>query len=44
VKIWRNQNTPFDTYKDLSKEDGMRFVEKYESKNFAMNSEYMQWL
>jgi hypothetical protein len=41
VKIWRNQNTPFDTYKDLSKEDGMRFVENYESKNFAMNSEYM---
>jgi hypothetical protein len=21
VKIWRNQDTPFDTYKDLSEED-----------------------
>jgi hypothetical protein len=43
VKIWRNQGTLFDTYKDLS-EDWMRFIEKWESKNFAMNSEYMQWL
>jgi hypothetical protein len=44
VKIWKNQDTPFDTYKDLSEEDWVRFVEKYESKNFAVNSEYMQWL
>jgi hypothetical protein len=43
VKIWRNQGTLFDTYKDLS-EDWMRFIEKWESENFAMNSEYMQWL
>jgi hypothetical protein len=44
VKIWSNRNTPFDTYKDLSEEDWARFVEKYKSENFAMNSEYMQWL
>jgi hypothetical protein len=31
-------------YKDLSEEYYARFVEKCESKNFAMNSEYMQWL
>jgi hypothetical protein len=44
VKIWRNQGTPFDTYKDLSKEDWTRFVEECESENFTMNSDYMQWL
>jgi hypothetical protein len=44
VKIWRNQDTPFATYKDLSKEDWARFVEKCESENFAANSEYMMWL
>jgi hypothetical protein len=44
VKIWRNQDIPFATYKDLSEEDWSRFVEKYESKNFVVNSEYMQWL
>jgi hypothetical protein len=44
VKIWRNQDTPFATYKDLSKKDWSRFIEKCESKNFAMKSEYMQWL
>jgi hypothetical protein len=43
VKIWRNQGTLCDTYKDLS-EDWMRFIEKWESENFAMSSEYMQWL
>jgi hypothetical protein len=42
VTIWRNQDTPFATYKDLSEEDWSRFVEKCESENFAMNSEYMQ--
>jgi hypothetical protein len=44
VKIWRNQDTPFDTHKDLSEEDWVSFVEKCESENFAVNSEYMQWL
>jgi hypothetical protein len=44
VKIWRNQDTPFVTYKDLSEEDWARFVEKCEFENFAVNSEYMQWL
>jgi Fe2+ transport system protein B len=44
VKIWRNQDTPFATYKDLSEEDWSRLVEKCESENFAVNSEYMQWL
>jgi hypothetical protein len=42
VKIWRNQDTPFATYKDLSEEDWVRFVEKCESENFAMNGEYMK--
>jgi hypothetical protein len=44
VKIWRNQDTPFATYKDLSEEDWLRFVEKCELENFVANSEYMQWL
>jgi hypothetical protein len=44
VEIWRNQDTPFNTYKDLSEEDWMRFIKMCESKNFAKNSEYMQCL
>jgi hypothetical protein len=28
LKIWRDQDAPFDKYKDLSKEDWARFVEK----------------
>jgi hypothetical protein len=44
LKIWRNQDTPFNMYKDLSEEDWVRFVEKFKSENFAVNSEYMQWL
>jgi hypothetical protein len=28
----------------LSEEDWTRFVEKCESDNFPMNSEYMKWL
>jgi hypothetical protein len=44
VKIWRNQDTPFATYKDLFEEDTARFVEKCELENFSMNSEYMKWL
>jgi hypothetical protein len=44
VKIWRNQDNPFDMYKDLSEEDWARFVEKCKSENFTANSEYMQWL
>jgi hypothetical protein len=43
VKIWKQQNTPFATYKDLFEEDWTRFAEKCESQNFAMNSEYMKW-
>jgi hypothetical protein len=44
VKIWRDKDSPFDMYKDLSKEDWTRFVEKCESENFVVNSQYMQWL
>jgi hypothetical protein len=44
MKIWRDQDTPFDKYKDLSKEDWMIFIEKCESENFVANSQYMQWL
>jgi hypothetical protein len=44
VKIWRDQDTPFRKYKDLIKEDLVRFVEKCKSEHFVMNSEYIQWL
>jgi hypothetical protein len=44
VKIWRQQNTPFATYKDLSDEDWGRFAKECRSQNSAMNSEYMKWL
>jgi hypothetical protein len=44
VKIWRNQNTHFHMYKDVKKEDWARFVEKCESKHFAVERWYMQWL
>jgi hypothetical protein len=44
VKIWRNLDTPFNTYKDLSEEDWARFLEKCESKNFSVDSEYIKWL
>jgi hypothetical protein len=44
MKIWRDQDTPFDKYKDLSKEDWTIFIEKCESENFVANSQYMQWL
>jgi hypothetical protein len=30
VKIWRNQDTPFDMYKYLPEEDWVRFVEQCE--------------
>jgi hypothetical protein len=30
VKIWRNQDTPFDMYKYLLEEDWVRFVEQCE--------------
>jgi hypothetical protein len=29
VKIWRIHDTPFGTYKDVTEEDWVRFVEKY---------------
>jgi hypothetical protein len=44
VKIWRDQDTPFRKYKDLTKEDWARFVEKCESEHFAVNNEYIQLL
>jgi hypothetical protein len=28
----------------VAKEDWMRFVEKYESEHFVVESQYMQWL
>jgi hypothetical protein len=28
MKIWRNRDSPFNTYKDLLEEDCARFVEK----------------
>jgi hypothetical protein len=44
VKIWRNQDTPFRKYKDVIKEEWVRFIEKCESEHFAVESQYMQWL
>jgi hypothetical protein len=44
VKLWRKNQSPFRTYKELREEDWARFVEKCESENFAVNSQYMQWL
>jgi hypothetical protein len=44
VKIWRNQDTPFRKYKDVTKEDWVRFVEKCKSEHFTAESQYMQWL
>jgi hypothetical protein len=41
VKIWRNQDTPFCKYKDVTKEDWVRFVEKCDSEHFAAESQYM---
>jgi hypothetical protein len=38
VKIWRNQDTPFLKYKDVTKEDCARFVEKCESEHFTVES------
>jgi hypothetical protein len=44
VKIWRDQDTLFRKYKDVTKEDWVRFVEKCESEQFATESLYLQWL
>jgi hypothetical protein len=35
---------PFRKYKDMIKEDCVRFVEKCESEQLAADSQYMQWL
>jgi hypothetical protein len=37
VKIEREKDNPFRTYKELREEDCARFVEKCKSKNFIMN-------
>jgi hypothetical protein len=42
VKIWRDQDTPFHKYKDLTKDDWVRFIEKCESEHFDVESQYMQ--
>jgi hypothetical protein len=44
VKIWRDQDTPFNKYKDLTEEDWTIFVKRCESEHFTTNSQYMQWL
>jgi hypothetical protein len=38
VKIWRDQDTPFDKYKYLIEEDCARFVERCKSEHFAVSS------
>jgi hypothetical protein len=38
VKIWRDQDTTFRMYKDLTKEDWARFVENYEPERFGTNN------
>jgi hypothetical protein len=44
VKNWREKESPLHMYHELREEDWVRFVEKCESKNFAGNSQYIQWL
>jgi hypothetical protein len=44
VKLWREKEKPFRTYKELREEDWVRFVAKCKSENFTVNSHYMQWL
>jgi hypothetical protein len=44
VKLWWEKHNPFRVYKELRGEDCARFVAKCELDNFAMNSQYMQWL
>jgi hypothetical protein len=44
VNLWKKNESPFIKYKELREEDYARFVAKCESKNFATNSQYMQWL
>jgi hypothetical protein len=41
--LGKKQN-PFDKFKDLKEEDWERFVAKYESPEFVVNSEYMRQL
>jgi hypothetical protein len=42
VQIWRNHDTLFHTYKDVTEEGWVRFVKNYESEHFAIESQYMQ--
>jgi hypothetical protein len=42
VMIWRDEDTPFCKYKDLTKEDWARFIEKCELEHFGANNQYMQ--
>jgi hypothetical protein len=44
TKTKSSQDTPFDKYKDLTKVDWARFVEKCKSEHFGANSQYIQWL
>jgi hypothetical protein len=39
VKIWRDQDTPFHEYKDLTKEDWARFVEKCQIEHFPVENQ-----
>jgi hypothetical protein len=41
VNIWRNQDTLFCKYKDVTKEDCARFVEKCGSEHLAMECQYI---
>jgi hypothetical protein len=41
VKIWREKDSPFHTYKELREQGWARFVKKCESENFVVNSQYM---
>jgi hypothetical protein len=44
VKLLREKENPFCMYKELREEDWARFIAKCELENFAMNSQYIQWL
>ena len=44
VKCFKEDQNPFDKFKDLKEEDWEQFVAKCRSAQFSAESEYMQWL
>jgi hypothetical protein len=44
VNCLRNEENPFDKFKDLTQEHWERFVTKCKSDEFVKGNEYMRWL